>query len=108
MAPKNDPTANFADSLLANLPWLVEISGSPTLWTVEPRPGVVHCFWRARILVTPMPHDRVKVFVDWMDQRHTSHPRQSQHEGGSRQVARAIADIIGERLRTQLKPKEEK
>lgn len=108
MPSETAPTANFADSLLANLPWLVEISGSPTLWTVEPRPGAVHGFWRARILVTPMPHDRVRVLVDWVDQRHTGHPRQSQHEGGSRQVARAIADIIGERLRDQLKTKEDK
>ena len=108
MPPKNDPTAAFADSLLADLPWLVEISGSPLLWTVEPRPGVVDGFWRARILVVPMPHDRVRVFVEWVGPHHIGWPSQSTHEGKARQVARAIADIIGERLRDQLKTQEEK
>ena len=108
MPPKNDPTANFADAFLANLPWLVEISGSPLLWIVEPRPGVVDGFWRARVLVNPMPHDRVRVFVQWMGPRRIGWPTQSTHEGKARQVARALADVIGERLRDQLKTQEEK
>lgn len=108
MPPKNDPATNFADALLADLPWLVEISGSPLLWTVEPRPGVVDGFWRAHILVNLMPHDRVRVFVQWVGPRRIGWPTQSTHEGKARQVARAIANTIGERLRDQLKTQEEK
>ena len=108
MPPKNDPAASFADALLADLPWLVEINGSPLLWIVEPRPGVVGGFWRARILVNPMPRGRVRVFVEWVGPRRIGWPTQSTHEGKARQVARAIADTIGERLRAQLKTQEEK